>query len=60
MDFHKFKFMDLVEEVHIFGLTNIHTFGPNVSLIRLFRIMQNPEYQNSICQDDCVHYISLK
>ena len=33
--------MDLVEQIHIFGLTNIHTFGPNISLIRLFSLMLN-------------------
>ena len=33
--------MDLVEQVHIFGLANIHTFGPNFSLIRLFSLMLN-------------------
>ena len=26
MDFHRFKDMDLVEQVHIFGLTNIHPY----------------------------------
>ena len=41
MDFHRFKDMDLVEQVHIFGLSNIHTFGPNVSQIRLFSLMLN-------------------
>ena len=38
--------MDLIEQVHIHGFTNIHTFEPNISLIRLFSlisIMQNPE-----------------
>ena len=24
--------MDLVEQVHIFGFSNIHTFGPNIGL----------------------------
>ena len=33
--------MDLVEQVHIFGLANIHTFGPNINLIRLFTLMFN-------------------
>ena len=33
--------MDLVERVHIFGLTSIHTFGPNVSPVRLFSLMLN-------------------
>ena len=41
MDFRRFKVMDLVEQVHIFGLTNIHTFGHNISLIRLFSLMLN-------------------
>ena len=31
--------MDLVGQVHIFGLTNIHTFGPNISPSRLFSLM---------------------
>ena len=31
--------MDLVEKVHIFGLLNIHTFGPNVSIIRLISLI---------------------
>ena len=31
--------MDLVEQVHTFGLSNIHTFGPNISLIRLFSLI---------------------
>ena len=33
--------MDLVEQVRIFRLSNIHTFGPNISLIRLFSLMLN-------------------
>ena len=33
--------LDLVELIHIFGLTNIHTFGPKTSLIRLFSLMFN-------------------
>ena len=36
-----FKDMGLVEQVHIFGLTNIHAFGPIISLIRLFSLMLN-------------------
>ena len=47
MAFHKFKNMDLVEQVHIFGLLNFHTNGSNISLIRLFSlisIMQNHEF----------------
>ena len=36
-----FKGMNLVDQVHIFGLSNIHTFGPNISLIRLFSLMLN-------------------
>ena len=27
--------MDLAEQVHIFGLSNIHTFAPNISLFSL-------------------------
>ena len=41
MDFQRLKDMDLIEQVHIFGFTNIHTFGPNISLIRLFSLMLN-------------------
>ena len=41
VDFHRFKDMDLVELIHIFGLKNIHTFGPIISLIRLFSLMLN-------------------
>ena len=33
--------MELVELIYIFGLTNIHTFGPKISLIRLFSLMFN-------------------
>ena len=33
--------MDLVEQVHIFGLSNIHTYGSNISLIRLFSLIFN-------------------
>ena len=33
--------MDFVEQVHIFGLTNIHTFGPKISLIRIFSLIFN-------------------
>ena len=41
VDFHRFKDMDLVEQVHNFGLTNIHAFGPIINLIRLFSLMLN-------------------
>ena len=41
MDFRRFKDMDPVEQVHIFGLANIHTFGPIISLIRLFGLVLN-------------------
>ena len=37
--FHRFKDMDLVEQGHVFGLTNIHTFEPNINLIRLFSLI---------------------
>ena len=33
--------MDLVEQFHNFGLTNIHTFGHNISFIRLISLMLN-------------------
>ena len=33
--------MKLVGQVHIFGLKNIHTFGPNISLSRLFSLVLN-------------------
>ena len=49
MAFHRFKDMNLVEQVHIFHLSNIHTFEPNISLIKLFGLfstMQNPDYRN--------------
>ena len=39
--------MDFIEQVHFFGLSNIHTFGPNIRLIRLFSLMlnyANPDY----------------
>ena len=39
--FYRFKDMDLVEQVHIFGLSNIHTEGSNSSLIRLFSLIFN-------------------
>ena len=42
MDFRKFKDMvGLVEQIHIFGLTDIHTFGSIMSLIRPFSLMLN-------------------
>ena len=44
--FHRFKDMDLVKKVHIFGLSNIHTFELNIILIRLFSlisIMRSPD-----------------
>ena len=59
MDFHQFKVMDLVGQVHIFSLTNIHTFGPNICLIRLFSLMLNyakPRLINNICIDNIFLY----
>ena len=41
MDFHRLKEMDPVEQFHNFGLTNIHTFGPNISQIGLFSLRLN-------------------
>ena len=39
--FRRFKGTDLLEQVHIFGLSNIHTYGSNTSLIRLFSLIFN-------------------
>ena len=39
--FYKFKDLDFVEQVHIFGLSNIHIYGSNISLIRLFSLIFN-------------------
>ena len=36
MAFQRFQDMDHVEQVNIFGLSNIHTFETNVSLSRIF------------------------
>ena len=36
-----FKDMDLAEQVHVFGLSNIHAYGSNISLIRLFSLIFN-------------------
>ena len=33
--------MGLVEQVHIFGLSNIHTSEPNISLNRVFSLIFN-------------------
>ena len=33
--------MDFVEQVHLFGFSNIHTFESNISLIRLFSLIFN-------------------
>ena len=33
--------MDFVDQVHIFGLTSIHTYGSNIKLIRLFSLIFN-------------------
>ena len=37
----RFKGMDIVEQMHVFGFTNIHTFEPNISLTRLFGLFFN-------------------
>ena len=34
--FCRFKDVDLVEQVHNFGFSSIHTYGSNIRLIRLF------------------------
>ena len=41
MAFHRFKDMDLVKQVHVFGLSNVHTFEINDSLISLFSLIFN-------------------
>ena len=33
--------MDILERVHVFGFTIIHTFESNISLIRLFGLIPN-------------------
>ena len=51
---------ELVEQIYIFGLTNIHTFGPNISLIRLFSLILNyakPQIDN--CQLASYHYFAI-
>ena len=35
------KDLDLAEQVHVFGLSNNHTFGPNISLNRPLSLMFN-------------------
>ena len=41
MAFHMFKDMDLVEQIHIFGVSNIHTFELLISQMRLFGVIFN-------------------
>ena len=41
MAFRGFKGMDLFEQVHIFDLSNLHTYGSNISLIKLFSLIFN-------------------
>ena len=38
-----FKDMDLVEQVHIFGLSNTHAYGSYLSLSSLFGLIFNYE-----------------
>ena len=52
MAFHRFKDMDLIEQIDIFGLSNIHTFEPNISLIRLFSLIFN--YAKPRITQDCI------
>ena len=40
MALQRFNVMDFIEQVHIFGLSNIHTFEPNISP-RLFSLIFN-------------------
>ena len=37
----RYKNMDLAEQFKIFGLSNIHTFEPNISIIKLFNLIFN-------------------
>ena len=39
MAFQRFKDTDPVEQFHVFGLSNMHTFEPNISLSRLFSLI---------------------
>ena len=41
MDVCKTKNMDLFNKVHIFEPMKVHTFEPNIRLIRLFSLMLN-------------------
>ena len=41
MDVCETKNMDLFNKVHIFEPMKVHTFGPNIRLIRLFSLMLN-------------------
>ena len=48
--FHRFKCVGLVDQVHICGLSNIHNFEPNISLIRLFSLIFNYEKPQMLCR----------
>ena len=41
MDVRETKNMDLFNKVHIFELMEVHPFGRNIMLIRLFSLMLN-------------------
>ena len=41
MAFYRFKDVKFAEQVHIFGLSNAQTFGPNISLIGAFSLIFN-------------------
>ena len=46
--------------VYIFESLKTHTYEPNIILIRLMLIMQNPEYErNSLVQDKTALHVIL-
>ena len=53
MAFRGFKDMDLVKQVHIFGLSNMHIYGSNISLISLFSLIFNYAKPRIVCKGKC-------
>ena len=49
--------MDLVEQVHIFGLSNFHTFEPNIRQIRLFSLIV--KYTNNCIQNIIIQNVKI-
>ena len=67
MPFHRLRDVDLAEQVHIFGLLNIHSFGPKISLKRLFSLIFNyakPQlmYYNKEHQEvvTSIHFVKIR